>query len=43
MLVIPEDFAPTPKDQNLSNSEKENSMNKDKVKAKEFAKQGEKI
>ena len=43
MLVISEDFALMPRDQDLSDSEEKDSVNEDKVKAREFAKQGEEI
>ena len=43
MLVISEDFTPTLRDQDLLNNKEKDSVNKDKVEAKEFAKQGEKI
>jgi len=43
MFVILEDFTLTLRDQNLLDSKGEDSVNKNKVKVKEFAKQGEEI
>ena len=43
MLVISKDFTLTLRDQNLSNSKEKDSVNEDKVKAKEFIKQREEI
>ena len=41
--VIPKNFAFILKNQNLSDSEEKDNVNKNKIKAKEFAKQGKKI
>tara|TARA_R110002033_G_scaffold163051_1_gene199993 strand:+ start:139 stop:381 length:243 start_codon:yes stop_codon:yes gene_type:complete len=43
MLIISEDFAFTLMNQNLLNSKEDNNVNKNKVKAKKFAKQKKKI
>ena len=41
--IIPENFALTLRDQNLSDSKEKDNVNKDKIKAREFAKQREEI
>ena len=38
MPIIPKDFTPTPRNQDLLNNKGKDNVNKDKVKAREFAK-----